>query len=135
MSAADVFFDTNILLYLISSDGEKADRAERLLADGGHISVQVLNEFAAVARRKAGLAYDEIRDVLSTVRELTTLHALDAGTHDLALDIADKSGFHIYDSLILASSQRAGCGVLYSEDLSAGQSVGDVVVINPFSAP
>ncbi len=49
MNAGKAFFDTNILLYLLSGDTEKADRAEALLMKGGVISVQVLNEFAAVA--------------------------------------------------------------------------------------
>jgi predicted nucleic acid-binding protein len=55
MSAADAFFDTNVLLYLLCDDTAKADRAEALLAGGGVISVQVLNEFASVASRKHGL--------------------------------------------------------------------------------
>jgi predicted nucleic acid-binding protein len=37
------FFDTNVLLYIASGDPAKADRAERIIADGGTISVQVLN--------------------------------------------------------------------------------------------
>jgi predicted nucleic acid-binding protein len=43
MSGADAFFDTNVVLYLLSADAAKADRAEELLAAGGTISVQVLN--------------------------------------------------------------------------------------------
>ncbi|MEZ5584156.1 MAG: hypothetical protein R3F37_16670 [Candidatus Competibacteraceae bacterium] len=54
MNANERFFDTNILLYLLSSDGAKADRAEQLIATGGVISVQVLNEFAARASAKLG---------------------------------------------------------------------------------
>ena len=54
MSAADSFFDTNVLLYLLSKDAAKADLAEALLATGGVVSVQVLNEFASVATRKTG---------------------------------------------------------------------------------
>ena len=61
MSEDKSFFDTNVLLYLLSGDPEKADRAEALLAQGGVISVQILNEFAAVASRKLGLSYPEIR--------------------------------------------------------------------------
>src|SRR5690606_23711750 len=38
------FLDTNVLVYLASADRRKADIAERLLADGGTVSVQVLNE-------------------------------------------------------------------------------------------
>ncbi|MFH0725846.1 MAG: hypothetical protein V2B19_05770 [Pseudomonadota bacterium] len=47
MSADDTFFDTNIVLYLFSQDDNRAERAEALLADGGLISVQVLNELTS----------------------------------------------------------------------------------------
>jgi predicted nucleic acid-binding protein len=46
------FFNTHVLLYLLSEDNAKADRAEAIIAKGGIISVQVLNEFATVASRK-----------------------------------------------------------------------------------
>ena len=49
MSDVEDFFDTSVLLYLLSKDFDKADRVEQLLAGRGTISVQVLNEFAAVA--------------------------------------------------------------------------------------
>ena len=45
MNGGEDFFDTNVVLYLLSADAAKADRAEELLAIGGTISVQVLNEF------------------------------------------------------------------------------------------
>jgi predicted nucleic acid-binding protein len=68
MSEADSFFDTNVLLYLLSKDATKADRAEELLASGGVVSVQVLNEFASVATRKLAMTIPEIREILSTIR-------------------------------------------------------------------
>jgi predicted nucleic acid-binding protein len=46
------FFDSNVVLYLLSGDAAKADRAEALLEAGGVISVQVLNEVTSVCRRK-----------------------------------------------------------------------------------
>jgi predicted nucleic acid-binding protein len=49
------FFDTNVLLYVASGDTAKVERAERLIADGGTISVQVLNEIANVARRNGSV--------------------------------------------------------------------------------
>lgn len=52
MSAAERFLDTKVLLYLLSRDNRKADRAEEVVAAGGILSVQVLNEFASVASRK-----------------------------------------------------------------------------------
>ena len=62
MSEADSFFDTNVLLYLLSKDQAKADRAEALLAAGGIVSVQVLNEFVSVASRKLAMTIPDIRD-------------------------------------------------------------------------
>ena len=61
------FFDTSVLFYLLSDDARKADRVEQLLAQRGIISVQVLNEFAAVAMRKLRLPLAEIREILDTV--------------------------------------------------------------------
>src|SRR5207247_7211694 len=55
MNADSAFFDTNVVLYLFSADATKADRAEELIASGGTISVQVLIELAAVARRKLSM--------------------------------------------------------------------------------
>ncbi len=53
MSEAEGFFDTSVLPYLRSNDVDKAARVEQPLAERGTISVQVLNEFAAVALRKS----------------------------------------------------------------------------------
>ena len=64
MSDADSFFDTSVLLYLLSEDS-KADRIEELLAERGTISVQVLNEFAAVALRKLRMPLSDVREILS----------------------------------------------------------------------
>ena len=66
----DPFFDTNVLLYLISRDTKKADAAEELLGGGGNISVQVLNEFAFTAIHKYGIAMDAVREALDVVRRL-----------------------------------------------------------------
>ena len=68
--AAEVFLDTNIVLYLLSRDDEKADRAEEIVARGGVVSVQVLNEFTSVATRKLGMRIAEAREVLAAVRSL-----------------------------------------------------------------
>ena len=135
MSATDAFFDTNVLLYLLSEDAAKADRAEDLLADGGVISVQVLNEFAAVASRKLGLAWPEIREVLGTAQSLCRVEPLTMATHERGLAIAERYGFSVYDSLIVAAALLAGCGVLWTEDLQDGQHIEDQLTVkNPFAA-
>ena len=68
MNGTEDFFDTTVVLYLLSADTAKADRAEDLLALGGTISVQVLNEFVAVASRKLRMSLMEIREVLTQIR-------------------------------------------------------------------
>jgi predicted nucleic acid-binding protein len=135
MPATDVFFDTNVLLYLVSSDVAKADKAETLLADGGHISVQVLNEFASVASRKRALTWEAITDLLSVVRAICHVHPLTLETHDRACDIARRYGFSFHDSLIVASALLADCSAVYSEDLQAGQRIDRrLTVRNPFAS-
>jgi predicted nucleic acid-binding protein len=104
MSAADSFFDTNVLLHLLSKDAAKADLAETLLATGGVVSVQVLNEFASVATRKLAMTIPEIREILSTIRAICVVRSLDIETHDLGLEMAERYGFSIYDGQIVAAA-------------------------------
>lgn len=135
MSEARHFLDSNVLLYLISSDAAKADRAEELIARNGCASVQVLDEFASVASRKYAVPWPKIADVLGTVREVISVVPLTIETHEKALELAPRTRYHFYDCLILASALRAGCETLYSEDLHAGQIIdGQLTVQNPFYA-
>ena len=129
------FFDTAILVYAVAEDEARTPVAEELLAEGGTVSVQVLNEFIAVARRKLGMDWSEVRGALQSFRILCAgPAALTADTHEAALGIAERYGFHIYDSLILASALDAGCTTLYSEDMQDGQTMGGLTVRNPFAA-
>jgi len=133
MSAGEQFFDTNVLLYLLSGDAAKADRAEELISGGGVISVQVLNEFAAVASRKLGMAWPEIREILAQLRAVCHIVPLDLETHEVGLHLAERRQLPFYDALIVASALRAGCKVLYSEDFQDGQSFEkQLTVRNPF---
>jgi predicted nucleic acid-binding protein len=133
MSVAEAFFDTNVLLYLVSADTRKADIAETTIAGGGHLSVQVLNEFVSVARRKAGLDWREIDDVLGSVRQVCRVHPLTAETHDAARSLAQNHGLSFYDALIVASALLAGCDVLFTEDMQHGQRFDRALQVrNPF---
>jgi predicted nucleic acid-binding protein len=136
MSAGEAFFDTNVLLYLLSTDTEKADRAEELLAQGGRISVQVLNEFASVATRKLGFSWAEVGDALGIVRVILQVDPITIETHDRALMIASRYRFSFYDALIVAAALLASCSTLYSEDWQSGLKVeGTLTVVNPFKVP
>ncbi len=129
---ADAFFDTNVLLYLLSDEPKKANRAEALVAAGGIVSVQVLNEFASVGGRKLGLTVAEIREILATVRAVCTVLPLDLDTHDRALDLAEQYRFSIYGALIVAAASSAACSVLFTEDLQHGQTIGGLLIQDPF---
>lgn len=127
------FLDTNVLLYQLSNDPGKAERAEDLVREGGTISVQVLNEFANVARRKIGLAWAEMHALSETLRALLDVVALDEDMHAHGLRLCERYGFSVYDGMIVAAALSAGCDALWSEDMHAGLKVEERLTIrNPF---
>jgi predicted nucleic acid-binding protein len=133
MNAAERFIDTNVLLYLLSSDGNKADRAEAELAGGAILSVQVINEFASVAVRKLRLSIAEIREILATIRAVCGVVPITEETHDTGLKVVERYGLSVYDAMIVASALLAGCNVLVTEDMQNGQIFeGKLRVRNPF---
>lgn len=126
------FFDTNVALYLLSSDERKAQIAEDLIAAGGTVSVQVLNEFVAVARRKCDLPWDRVQAVLEVLATVCSVQPLSVAAQRQAVAWSREHGFSIYDANILASAAEAGCDRLYSEDLQHGRRLGPLQVLNPF---
>lgn len=129
------FLDTNVILYLLSPDEAKADRAEQLLRDGPTISVQVLNEIASVGRRKLKLDWRELDEILALVRGLTQVTPLGIDIHQSGIGLARRYNFSVYDSMIVAAALEAGCGTLWSEDMQDGLRVDDRLTIrNPFTS-
>ncbi len=127
------FFDTNVLLYAFAEDDPRAAVAEKLLATGGVVGVQTLNEFAAVAMRKLAMPWEEIVEALHAVRVLCPSPVpVTVDMHDTALRIVRRHGYHIYDALIIAAALEAGCSTLYSEDLRDGQVIDGLAIRNPF---
>jgi predicted nucleic acid-binding protein len=128
------FVDTNVLLYLLSDDEEKADRAEALLAQRVVISVQVLNEFANVARRKLALEWPVVEQALVDLRRFADVQPLTLATHEAGVALAKRYQLSVYDAMIAAAALEAGCTALMSEDFSAGQRFGGrLTVRNPFA--
>jgi predicted nucleic acid-binding protein len=129
------FFDTNVLVYVIGETDERTVQAEALVASGGVVSVQVLNELAAVARRKLGMTWPDIEEALAAIRVLCPSPVpLTLATHEAGLRIAAQYRFHIYDALIAAAALEVDCTTLYSEDLHDGQVIDERLTIrNPFT--
>ncbi|MBV0892974.1 PIN domain-containing protein [Paracoccus sp. Z118] len=126
------FLDTNVILYLLD-DGPKADRAAALLAQGGRISVQVLNETLANCIRKAGMSWREAGDFLGGVRELCEVIDLTAEIHRVGLALGERYGFSVYDAMIVSAALTSGCERLLSEDMQHDMLVeGRLRIVNPF---
>ena len=133
MPAPKAFIDSNILLYLLSADADKADRAEAIVRSRGLVSVQVLNEIANVARRKLGMPWEEINEVLALIRSICPTEPLTIETHDRGRLVAERYGLSVYDAMIVAAALLAGCETLYSEDLQNGLLIDRQLNIrNPF---
>ncbi|MGD0730893.1 MAG: PIN domain-containing protein [Terracidiphilus sp.] len=132
------FFDTNVLVYALggrkkSTTDARIDLAQEIVILGGVVSVQVLNEFVQVCRRKAGLGWDQVLGSLQTIKEICgPAIPVAMETHETAINISRRYGFHIYDSLILAAAVEARCTTLFTEDLQHGQIVEGVRIENPF---
>jgi predicted nucleic acid-binding protein len=127
------FLDSNIVLYLASEDLLKADRAQELVAEGGTISVQVLNEIANISRRKMGLSWAETRNFLLMIRGLLKVEPITIEIHDVGISLAERYQLSVYDSMIVSAALSAECDTLLSEDLQNGLLInGRLRVLDPF---
>jgi len=127
------FLDTNVLVYAALSDDPRCPIAEQLLAAGGTISVQVLNEFPNVARTKLKRTWPEIEAMLALVRSRSDrVQQIAISTHESALALARDHKVGFYDALIVAAALEAGCDTVLTEDMQHGRKFGALTVINPF---
>jgi predicted nucleic acid-binding protein len=127
------FLDSNVLVYAFTGD-PRAEKAQELLARGCSASVQGLNEFANVARRKLGMTWVEVCDALTAIRTLCrTILAIDIDMHSDAIRIAERHGCAIFDALMVTAALRPDCRILWSEDMHDGLIVDSRLrIANPF---
>ena len=107
------FLDTNVLIYAVAKNDPRAPKAEALLASGSMVSVQSLNEFVSVARRKLGMSWKQVNEFV----DLICIFCPDPvpisfDTHKGALAIAERYGYGIYDALVASAALEAGCKTL-----------------------
>ena len=131
----EAFFDTNVLIYAVALDDPRSARAEELLTSGGTISVQILNEFVSVARRKILMPWRNVMRALDAFRVLCPSPLpITIEMQEAALKIAEQHGYGIYDALVVAAAIEAGCAILYSEVFQDGQTIdGQLTIRNPFA--
>ncbi|MEL7465278.1 MAG: PIN domain-containing protein [Pseudomonadota bacterium] len=130
---ADRFLDTNILVYAYASNDAKRVACRDLIRAGGAVSVQALNEYAAVARRKYRHGWPEIELAVAAFSSALAVHPITAETARYARQLAADTGYSIYDALMLAVALENGASAFLSEDLQHGRVVEGMEIRNPFS--
>ena len=133
------FLDTNILVYAYNThEPLKQTKAQRLLTDGIEqenliLSVQVLGEFFNVVTRHIPqpMSPGEAMDIINTL-SILPVQEIDLVMVKRAVDTHEIYQISYWDSLIVSAAERAGCSIIFSEDLSAGQTYHNILVNNPF---
>jgi predicted nucleic acid-binding protein len=116
------FIDTNVLIYWVD-DSARADTVEQLLAGESVTSVQVLNEFANVLRKKRAMPLADIRFLSNTLINSCEVYDLSVRTHQSALALMGRYRLSLYDANIVAAAGLSNCAVLYSEDMQDGLNI------------
>jgi predicted nucleic acid-binding protein len=126
------FLDSNILVYLVSDDAQKATMVETLLMDEPMVSAQVLNEVTNVLKTKMRFEWPAVDHFIERIVFLCAVLPIDQQTNALARSLAARYGFAWYDVLIVASAMEGGCTRLLTEDMHHGLKIGDLTITNPF---
>ena len=134
------FLDTNILVYAYDQhEPRKQSIAQNLITDGIEqenllVSVQVLGEFFNVVTRHIPqpMTSDQAQEIISIISYLP-VQEIDLAMVNRAIDIHKRYQISYWDALIVSAAERAGCTLILSEDLNAGQAYHDIVVRNPFT--
>lgn len=135
------FIDTNVLIYWVD-DSTRADVVEQLLAQQAVISVQVLNEFANVLRKKRAMPLPDVEALCTTLIDTCDVLDVSVRTHQTALALMARYQLSVYYANIVAAAALSDCAVLYTEDMQDGlnlklpESAGtnSLVIRNPFRA-
>lgn len=132
------FIDTNVLVYAEASDMPKKQGTalallKRLYEDGlGVLSTQVLQEYCNVALKKLKLPAQHVRSQLDLYEQFAVVQVTPAIIR-AGLDLHQTRSLSFFDAIVLASANAAGCDVIWTEDMNAGEVVEGVRITNPFA--
>jgi len=139
MTAPKIFVDTNVLVYAHDTTaGRKRDRAWAVIQElwntgTGVISTQVLQELFVSLTQIIPMPIDA-RKARHIIEDLCAWEVVANDEQAIlgAIDIKIQYQLSFWDSLILEAACRSGAITLYSEDLSHGQQVEGMTIVNPF---
>ncbi|WLF84597.1 PIN domain-containing protein [Moraxella sp. ZY210820] len=131
------FIDTNILVYTV--DGrfpEKRQMALDLIANlhanqNLVISTQVLQEFFNVTTYKLKLDPVEMQNTVANLSKLPTV-LTDISLIEQGIKVSIHHKLRLWDALMIVAGYRADCKIMYSEDLTHGQIIQGIRILNPF---
>ena len=132
-----IFIDTNILIYMYSEEEEKKKKSIEVIRENEKkdilISVQVLNEFVNILKKKFQKEPEDIRNALDEIESFFIIWDLNIDLIKDALRINERYRYSYYDSLIISTALDAGCSLLYSEDMQHKQRIDNALtILNPF---
>lgn len=133
-----VFVDTNVFVYAEDrSEPSKQRRAREVLARELRtgrvvVSTQVTQEYFAVATRKLK---QSPKDARRRVEQMNRLNVVVVRPELIlsAIDLHQLRSISFWDALVIKAASVSGCSVLLSEDLTAGEVIDGIRVVNPFA--
>jgi predicted nucleic acid-binding protein len=133
------FLDSNILIYAATGRDaypEKFRRAREIVSgDEIGISTQVIGEFVSNVQKPKRMARPlsptETAFWVNTLFRFLLVE-VDRQIVEAALIVQQRYQLSYWDSQIVAAAARLDADILYSEDLSHGQTYGRVRCENPF---
>ena len=132
---ANIFFDTNVILYSYSIVNDQKNLISKNLIGSTKaiISTQVLQEMCNVLIKKFNLDMTSISNALLELELNFDVRINTTDTIRNALKMRFKYQYSYYDSLIISSALENKCSILYSEDLHHNQKIENTLtIINPF---
>jgi predicted nucleic acid-binding protein len=127
------FLDTNIIIYAVTDDDYRCDRAIEVLGQGGIVSAQIMSELTNTLMRKFNLRWRDIEEALDKTRAVVDeIRPVTAEIHAVAVTITRDHKVSWFDALIVSSALEAGCSELVTEDLQHGRKFGRMKIVNPF---
>lgn len=128
----DVAFDTNILVYMVSAEDARSGPATALIRAGGVVSVQVLNEYTSVMKRKTSADWTQIDINLAAVKATCRIVPVSLAVHEKGRWYAERYMLQVHDAMIVAAAVLADCMTLYTEDMHSGLVIDGLTIRNPF---
>jgi predicted nucleic acid-binding protein len=132
-----ISLDTNVFVYAVDPDaGLKHETAKRLVGAAASartvVALQVLGEFLAVMRRRA-IVFDDAIRYAEWARETFPLVTVDDRAFEAGVGAIVQHHFPVWDAMLWATLDQAGCRTLLTEDFQDGRTLGGVTFMNPFN--